>query len=504
MKSNNISDIPQRVVIIGSGLGGLACGIILAKNGYEVTILEQSAQAGGCLQCFHRHGAIFETGMHYVGSALPGQTLWRLLHYLEVLPTVRLSQLNPQGYDVISLAGNRYAFSTGRENFVNLLSQSFPQQREALNRYFDTIEAVANASSLHTLKFDQTNSTVKAEYQLRSIDEVIGGIISDPILAHVLVGNLPLYAAEVGKTPFSVHAFITDFYNQSAFRFVGGSGKVVAAMTEVLQHHGGRLRTNCKVSRIVCDDTHAVAIETAEGERIDCDYVISDAHPKRTLEMLQTHLIRPAFRHRVESLPQTTGVFSLYLHFKPNSVEYMNHNFFGYSGESPWHCEDYDEISWPKGYLYMHFCDEPQQRFANSGVILSYMNYEDVARWAETTVGRRGEDYGAFKERKAQKLMAAVERDFPGLSQHIAHYYTATPLTYRDYTGTERGSMYGIAKDVHSPSASRIPQRWKVPNVLQTGQNINSHGMLGVLVGAIVTCSELVRPEEIYKELLAC
>jgi all-trans-retinol 13,14-reductase len=64
--------------------------------------------------------------------------------------------------------------------------------------------------------------------------------------------------------------------------------------------------------------------------------------------------------------------------------------------------------------------------------------------------------------------------------------------------------MYGIAKDVHSPSASRIPQRWKVPNVLQTGQNINSHGMLGVLVGAIVTCSELVRPEEIYKELLAC
>ena len=35
------------VVIIGSGLGGLSCGVVLAKNGYNVTVLEQSAQIGG-------------------------------------------------------------------------------------------------------------------------------------------------------------------------------------------------------------------------------------------------------------------------------------------------------------------------------------------------------------------------------------------------------------------------------------------------------------------------
>ena len=67
----------QRVVIIGSGMGGLSCGVILAKNGYEVTVLEQGAQVGGCLQCFSRRGARFETGMHFVGSAAEGQTLDR-------------------------------------------------------------------------------------------------------------------------------------------------------------------------------------------------------------------------------------------------------------------------------------------------------------------------------------------------------------------------------------------------------------------------------------------
>ena len=50
----------EKVVIIGSGLGGLSSGVILAKNGYDVTVLEQGNQIGGCLQCFTRHGAKFE------------------------------------------------------------------------------------------------------------------------------------------------------------------------------------------------------------------------------------------------------------------------------------------------------------------------------------------------------------------------------------------------------------------------------------------------------------
>ena len=72
----------KKVVIIGSGLGGLTCGVILAKNGYEVTILEQATQVGGCLQCFTRRGVRFETGMHFIGSADKGQTLDRFAHYL--------------------------------------------------------------------------------------------------------------------------------------------------------------------------------------------------------------------------------------------------------------------------------------------------------------------------------------------------------------------------------------------------------------------------------------
>lgn len=35
----------KKIIIIGSGLGGLACGAILAKNGYTVAVLEQIGRA---------------------------------------------------------------------------------------------------------------------------------------------------------------------------------------------------------------------------------------------------------------------------------------------------------------------------------------------------------------------------------------------------------------------------------------------------------------------------
>lgn len=488
----------HRVVIIGSGLGGLACGVILAKNGYQVTVLEQGSQIGGCLQCFTRHGAKFETGMHIIGSAGEGQTLDRLLRYLEVRKDLTLSQLDPMGYNIVSIGGRQFRFANGREAFVSQMADYFPRQRQALERYCDRVQEVADISSPRSMKYADTVADFKTDLMLRSINEVIDEVITDPLLAKVLVGDLPLYAAERDKTPFSTHAFVMDFYNQSTWRIVGGSDQVAMSLRKTIERYGGEVLPARRVTRIVCDDTHATGVEAAE-EFIPAEVVISDAHPVRTLELLDSHLIRPAFRQRINNMPQTVGIFSVYLHFKEEATPYMNANFFGYTGDTPWGCEVYDEQTWPKGYLYMHLCHEAQPRYAKTGVILSYMRMEDVARWRGTIIGRRGADYEAFKRERAERLITAVEREFPGLRGQLQAYYTSTPLTYLDYTGTAEGSMYGVARDVSLGAACRVPHRTKVPNVLQTGQNINSHGILGVIVGAMVTCGELLTPRRIYE-----
>lgn len=492
----------NKVVIIGSGLGGLTCGVILAKNGYDITILEQGAQIGGCLQCFTRRGVKFETGMHFIGSASEGQTLDRLMQYLEIKKDISLSQLDTDGYEVIALGGEEYRFANGREVFIEQMATYFPKQRENLNRYFDLIERVAGASSLHSLKHAESDAAINTQYLLRSINEVIDEIITDPQLAKVLVGNLPLYAGEKDKTPFSTHAFITDFYNQSAYRIVGGSDRLAKSLSATIQNYGGKVLTHQKVTKVVCDETQAKGVETAAGDYFSADYIISDAHPMRTLELIDSKLIRPAFRSRINSIPQTVGGFSVYLDFKEDTLPYMNYNLYGYNSETPWNCECYDEFSWPKGYLYMHFCPESRPLYAKAGVIISYMQMKDVEKWKDLPIGNRGNAYEAFKQKKAEQLLNSLEKLRPGTLSAIKHYYTSTPLTYLNYTGAEEGGMYGIAKDIHMGAACRVPHRTKIPNLYQTGQSINSHGILGVLVGTIVTCSELLTAERIYQQVL--
>ena len=139
----------RRCVIIGSGLGGLSCGVILAMNGYDVTILEKGSQVGGCLQCFTRRGTKFETGMHFIGSADEDQTLYKLLRYLGVADRIELHRLNTNGYNVVSLNGDTFNFANGKEPFIEQMSSYFPAEKDNIVKYYELIEKIASASSLH-------------------------------------------------------------------------------------------------------------------------------------------------------------------------------------------------------------------------------------------------------------------------------------------------------------------------------------------------------------------
>jgi all-trans-retinol 13,14-reductase len=494
----------KKVVIIGSGLGGLSCGVILSKNGYDVTILEQGSQIGGCLQCFYRKGAKFETGMHFVGSAAEGQTLDRILNYLEVKKDITLSPLDTKGYDIIQLQGQKFAFANGKEPFIETLAQHFPHQKDNLKNYFELVEKVSGASSLHSLKYAESDIVLNMKYQMVSINETIDQMIDDPLLREVLVGNMPLYAAQKNKTPFALHAFITDFYNKSSFRIVGGSDKIAISMKNTIEKYGGKIITKHKATKISCNTLAANGVIANEDTFFDADYVISDAHPARTLELIDTKLIRPAFRKRIMSIPQTPGCFCVYVEFKENTVPYMNYNYYGYNTPTTWDSEKSDSSTWPKSYLYMHLCSNEVQTYATTGVVIAYMNFADVMQWQGTKQGARGTSYEDFKMQKANILIDNIEKNFKGFRQSIKNFYTSTPLTYLDYTGTQEGSMYGVAKDVTMPEFCRITHKMRIPNVFQTGQNINSHGILGVLVGSVVTCSEFLTAQEIYRQITEC
>ena len=129
------------------------------------------------------------------------------------------------------------------------------------------------------------------------------------------------------------------------------------------------------------------------------------------------------------------------------------------------------------------------------------MNWNEVSPWENTWIEQRGDDYIDFKTGRAEKLLEVVANDFPGIRGKIKSYYTSTPLTYRDYTGTFRGSVYGLQKDFNSPLKTLIIPRTKVPNLFLTGQNTNVHGVVGVTIGSVLTCGEMLGTQYVLDKI---
>jgi all-trans-retinol 13,14-reductase len=71
------------VIVVGSGIGGLSCASLLAKNGFKVLVLEQQNHVGGYCASFERNGFMFPVGAHDISGVEQG-TIKMLLDKLDL------------------------------------------------------------------------------------------------------------------------------------------------------------------------------------------------------------------------------------------------------------------------------------------------------------------------------------------------------------------------------------------------------------------------------------
>jgi all-trans-retinol 13,14-reductase len=147
-----------------------------------------------------------------------------------------------------------------------------------------------------------------------------------------------------------------------------------------------------------------------------------------------------------------------------------------------------------------------QEIWADGMTFITYMKYEDLKTWEHTfnTTAQkndRGETYEDFKARKTEKFLTQIELKFPGIRASIQSVHSSTPLSYRDYIGGHQGNMYGYVKDSEDPMKTFIASKTKLDNLLLTGQSVTMHGVLGVTIGAVVTCSEILGKEYLVNKI---
>ncbi len=494
------------VVIVGSGLGGLVSGIILAKEGYSVCVLEKNNQFGGNLQTFVRDRVIFDTGIHYIGGLAEGQNLNRYFKYLGIMDALELKRMNEDAYDIISFEeGNEeYPHAQGYDNFVEQLAKSFPEEREAIKKYCDELSSTCNSFPLYNLDwngvYDTNILTINAKQR---IDE----LTQNEKLRAVLAGSNFLYAGIAEKTPFYVHALSVNSYIQSAWRCVKGGSQITKQLLHQLKKHGGEAYRFKDVEMFGVKDNAVTSARMKTGEIVYGDIFISNIDPKATLRMVGEEKFRKSYFNRIQNLEDVVAAFSMYVVFELGTFQYINHNFYNFkSTRDVWDSYEYTEETWPKAYMASMNVSKNNEEWAEGMTFITYMKFGDLKQWENTfntsaVKDDRGETYNEFKARKTEKFLQEVEIKFPGIRKCIKSVYTSTPLSYRDYIGGSNGSLYGYVKDSESPMKSFISPKTKLENLYLTGQSINMHGVLGVTIGAVVTCSEILGKEYLASKI---
>lgn len=494
------------VVIIGSGMGGLSCGAILAREGLKVCVLEQNKQIGGTLQTFARDKIIFDSGVHYVGGLDKGQNLYKLFKFLGILEKMKLRKMDEDGFDAILFKDDPvvYKYAQGYENFIQTLAKQFPGEEVAIRKYCDGVKSVCSKFPLYNLR----SGEFFEKYDVLDIDTqtFLESITSNKKLQNVLAATSILYAGTAYKTPFYVHALVINSYIESSWRFVDGGSQIARALSKEITSRGGILLKNTKVVLLKEEGGTLQYVLTESDEKIYGKIFISNVHPAKTIEMTESSLIKKAFRNRIKSLENSISIFSVNIVVKKNTLPYLNHNYYYFDQNDAWCVADYTEENWPRGYALYFSASSKSATYADGVTVMTYMRFDEMKKWEHTfnTASKevyRGDDYEAFKKEKAQKLFDSVEERFPGFKNAIKKYYVATPLSVRDYIGTDDGTLYGVVKDYREPMRTFISPRTKVPNLFLTGQNLNLHGILGVSVSAVVTCSEILGKDYILEKI---
>ena len=480
-------------VIIGGGIGGLVTGALLAKEGYQVTVLEKNTIIGGGLQTFKRHGASFPTGMHVFGGFQDGGNLRKIFEYLGVMDEVSLCPTDEIASDVVTVMseGITYSLPQGKRRFIAYLSTMFPAEREHIEAYINRLFELSEEEDLFYLRETNENHLSHSEDFLGSVDQLRDRYLTDPKLKALLGYLNPLFGSDPKTTPAYIHALLSTLHINGTFQFVGESQQLANALAKVIKTAGGQVLANEEVVSIEVENHQVTDVVTQKGLHYQADSYISDVHPDVLLRIIDPQAFTTAFKTRVQSVPETMSSFKVFVKFKEKAFPYQNHAHFCLS----------DTDDWPQSLMFVTPPVAQQGDFAETMVVIAPMEFSCVKQWEYTHTGHRGEDYEQWKQTTTDKILDAMERLYPDFREKIEFVFASSPLTIRDYYGNKEGSNYGFQKDSNNPMLSQMSVSTKVKNLFLTGQNVNIHGLCGVSLTAIETVEAMVGQNEIVHKI---
>ena len=301
---------PERAVVIGAGVGGLAAALLLAARGLDVTVLERAAAPGGKLRELVVGGRAVDAGptvftMPWVFEEIFAAAGARLADHLTLRPAATLARhawpdgarldlftdIERSAAAIAALAGDANAdgyrafCARAREMYLTLRDSFLCAEQPSQAGLVKRAGLAGLAAFLRTPPFS-------------TLWSALGSHFSDPRL-HQLFGR---YATYVGSSPFATPAtmmLIAHVEQEGVWLVEGGMHRIAHAMADVVEANGGRIRCNAEVAAIELEAGRTAGVRLADGTRLGADAVVANCDCAAVAAGLFGH----AAAHAVEPTP---------------------------------------------------------------------------------------------------------------------------------------------------------------------------------------------------------
>lgn len=496
----------KKVVVIGSGLSSLTAAALLVKKGFAVTVVEKHIQPGGSCGAFRRGKRTFDQGTAMLfGFGEKGFNAHRFLmnEIQEPITLIKHRNLYKLNYD-----GHPIIFHEDLERYFDQLATLFPEDIEGIRAFYayigDLYHHVIAGSPVCTapteipfflglkLFMQHPVRQLKLMQLLRkSAGGVLRQFISSPEVIQFFNKITSTYCYTLmDETPaiMAITMFMENHFGGSYYP-VGSSQQLPGKLERYIEMHGGTFLYETTAKELVFSGSRVtgVAVENKEGElTLPADAVIYGGTLYQLYhKLIPARLIVPEHAARIKDLKMTYPSVVLYCAV---SKEVIPEGTFPIEmfADNP-KAIDEKEIT-----LYIFSLADPNICPADEHLVMAIG--PSLKEWPTPGSAFDRKAYEQQKRQETTRLIATLERHFPGFSDGIRYSTLATPTTIERFTGKEGGCVAGPKQSMGQELLHRQPATSEWPGVFICGEGtVMGTGSPAVTMSGISAANMVLR-----------
>ena len=500
----------NKINIIGSGIGGLFTGALLAKHGFLINVFEEKDKIGGYASSWQKGGFTFEASLHSMNgfeTDIERHKTFKFLNLFDKLKMLKISSAYTSLFE-----NYQFRAPDNYEDFTNSLIKEFPEEEKQIKKVLLKIKKIAlELTLIPTIKSKilfYLLLPIKFPNILFNLNTTLFKLINkrfkNPKLITIITQLYSYYSNDIKNLNLLYFSGPTYSFINGGYWISGTSAKLSNALKEIIEENGGKVLTNKKVIEIIFNEQNkAAGLRTSDGKEYYSDLVICNNSIKDVFENLVSNKKAPLrLKNKALNTISSTSVFTLYMGMNIDAKKIGLNDYSYFFNELDVDADINminNRLDYEKRPVTMVAYNLDDSLAPKGKSVIMACTLDSIEYWEKFSDDK--EKYNAEKERVSGIILDRIEKEFPDFRKHIEILQIATPMTMRRYTGNPDGAIYGACQRVSQAHINRFPNYIKNLNLYFTGAWVTpGGGISGVIVSATEITSLILKKYKIKNQ----